>query len=336
MPRKPRIEYEGAVYHVMCRGNGSQAIFLSDRDREMFLDTLGEACGRCGWKIHAYVLMGNHYHLLLETPEANLVVGMKWFQGTYTQRFNSRHKRWGHLFQGRYKALNIEGGSGEYFSTVAGYIHLNPARAFLFDLKREPLETYCWSSYPFYLSAANRPEWLCVEKVLGNFQGLDDSKGWKAYAEYTRSRVDEIARSDNPTEQDPEWSRLRRGWFLGSELFRKELMDRMDGVLSGKQRSSFSGIQVVQHDEVEAERLVLRGLDALGLDDGDLDGLRKNCPEKYAIAWLVRRNTCVRNQWIKERLKMGVATNFAMFIKRMEEGEFGEAEFRRIQKNIKS
>ena len=98
MPRKPRIEYEGAVYHVMCRGNGGEAIFWSDKDRELFIDTLDEACGRCGWRIHAYVLMGNHYHLLLETPEANLVDGMKWFQGTYTQRFNSRNRRWGHLF----------------------------------------------------------------------------------------------------------------------------------------------------------------------------------------------------------------------------------------------
>ena len=107
MARKPRVEFEGAVYHVMCRGNRQEDIFWGDRDCEMFLDTLGEACGRCGWKAHAFALMGNHYHLLLETPEANLVDGMRWFQGTYTQRFNARHNVWGHLFQGRYKALLV-------------------------------------------------------------------------------------------------------------------------------------------------------------------------------------------------------------------------------------
>ena len=107
MPRKPRVEYSGAVYHVMCRGNGGQAIFADDLDRGMFLDVLDEVCERCGWRIHAYVLMGNHYHVLLETPEPNLVAGMKWLQGTYTQRYNARHRRWGHLFQGRYKALPV-------------------------------------------------------------------------------------------------------------------------------------------------------------------------------------------------------------------------------------
>ena len=90
MPRKPRIEYKGAVYHVMSRGNRGEAIFRDDSDHETFLETLGQACGRAGWLIHAYVLMGNHYHLLLETPQANLVVGMRWLQSTYTQRFNEK------------------------------------------------------------------------------------------------------------------------------------------------------------------------------------------------------------------------------------------------------
>ena len=92
MARPLRIEYAGAVYHVMARGNRAQAIFRDDQDRLGFLETLGEACEKTGWRVHAYVLMGNHYHLLVETPEGNLVAGMKWLQGTYTQRFNGRHK----------------------------------------------------------------------------------------------------------------------------------------------------------------------------------------------------------------------------------------------------
>jgi REP element-mobilizing transposase RayT len=109
----------------MSRGDRGEAIFRCAPDREMFLAAVEEACERTGWRVHAYVLMDNHYHLLLETPEPNLVVGMQWLQSTYTKRFNARHRLWGHVFQGRYKAIPVEP-EGEYFSTVADYIHLNP------------------------------------------------------------------------------------------------------------------------------------------------------------------------------------------------------------------
>ena len=109
MARPIRIQYPRAVYHVMALGSHGQAVFGDNADRERFLETLGEACEKTGWRIHAYVLMGNHYHLLVETPEPNLVAGMKWLQGTYTQRINLRHGIRGHLFQGRYKALLVDG-----------------------------------------------------------------------------------------------------------------------------------------------------------------------------------------------------------------------------------
>ena len=131
MARKVRIQFAGAVYHVMSRGNNGNGIFFGNKGCEKFLDTLDEACQRTGWIVHAYVLMGNHYHLLIETPEANLVDGMKWLQGTYTQRVNAWRQRRGHLFQGRYKAqlVNAENKESKYFQTVADYIDLNPVRA---------------------------------------------------------------------------------------------------------------------------------------------------------------------------------------------------------------
>src|SRR5690606_34921782 len=98
MARSIRIEYEGAFYHVMARGNRRERIFLDDEDRRFFLGTLGEACAMTGWRAHAWALMGNHYHLALETPEANLVAGMKWLQNTVTRRFNVRHRKWGRVF----------------------------------------------------------------------------------------------------------------------------------------------------------------------------------------------------------------------------------------------
>ena len=125
MARPLRVEYAGAAYHVMARGNRGAAIFQDDRDRTRFLETLAEACEKTGWRIHAYVLMGNHYHLLVETPEANLVAGMKWLQGTYTQRYNRRHKLFGHLFSGRYKSLIVDGSRNGYLKTVCDYVHLS-------------------------------------------------------------------------------------------------------------------------------------------------------------------------------------------------------------------
>jgi len=129
MPRKPRIEYNGAVYHVMNRGDQGELVFKDELDYGNFLSVIGEFCKRSGWVVHAYVLMPNQFQMRLETPEANLVNGMKWFMGTYTQKFNRRHGLRGHAFQGRYKAVLIDSDSGGYFETVSTYIHLNPARA---------------------------------------------------------------------------------------------------------------------------------------------------------------------------------------------------------------
>ena len=148
MPRQVRIQYPGAVYHVMARGDRREAIFRDDLDRRMFLAVLEDACGRTGWLCHAYVLMGNHYHLVIETPEANLVTGMAWLQNTYTRRHNVRHRLWGHVFGGRYKAVLVDGEDGNYFGTLIDYVHLNPARAGLVTPK-DGLETFAWSSLSY-------------------------------------------------------------------------------------------------------------------------------------------------------------------------------------------
>jgi len=136
MARKLRVEYPWAIYHVMNRGDRREPIFKDDADRERFVETLGEACAKTGWQVHAYVLMPNHFHLVVETPQPNLVVGMKWFLGTYTSRFNRRHKLFGHLFSGRYKSLIVDGSGTGYLKSVGDYVHLNPARAKLVAAKQ--------------------------------------------------------------------------------------------------------------------------------------------------------------------------------------------------------
>jgi len=150
MPRALRIEYPDAIYHVMSRGDHREPIFGDDADRKRFVETLGEACAKTDWQVHAYCLMGNHFHLVMETPNANLVAGMRWLLSTYTARFNRRHKLFGHLFSGRYKSLIVDGEKDSYLQTVCDYVHLNPARARLLRPEQR-LSQYPWSSWPAYL-----------------------------------------------------------------------------------------------------------------------------------------------------------------------------------------
>jgi REP element-mobilizing transposase RayT len=123
MARQLRIGYEGAIYHVVSRGNRRELVFDDNEDRERFLKTLGQACDKAEWKIHAYWLMGNHIYIGIETPKSTLVTGVKWFLGTYTQRYNSRHRVRGHLFSGRYKSLLMDGSDDFYLRTGCDYVH---------------------------------------------------------------------------------------------------------------------------------------------------------------------------------------------------------------------
>ena len=127
MPRS--LQFPGAYYHVMARGNRREAIFHDDDDRRFFLATQAEACGMTGWRVHCWVLMGNHYHLFIETPEANLVAGMGWLQNTLTRRHNVRHQAWGRLFGDRYKAVLVDGADSYHYRTLADYIQCQPAAA---------------------------------------------------------------------------------------------------------------------------------------------------------------------------------------------------------------
>src|SRR5512137_2363739 len=129
MPRKIRVQYPGAIYHLMSRGDRREDIFLDDIDRQDFLKTLAETCQKTGFEVHAYCLMRNHFHLVVETPDANLVAGMRWLLSAYTIRFNHRHQFTGHVFSGRYKALLVEGSGSGYLKSVCDYVHLDPVRA---------------------------------------------------------------------------------------------------------------------------------------------------------------------------------------------------------------
>jgi len=261
--------------------------------------------------------------MLIETTEDNLVAGMRWIQGTYTKRFNARHHQWGHLFQGRYKALIVDT-EDDYFSTVGSYIHLNPARSKSFDLEGGKLSDYKWSSYPQYLRPSHRPAWLTVERTLGNMGLGDNRSGRQRYRYALQKRVTEIAYSDKPWLADERWAKIRRGWYFGSDDFRKEMVAALDGVMEGKRRDSFLGDESKKHDDLEAERLVVKGLKQFKLKPEQLLQINKNDPRKKAIAWFVRKNTSVRNEWISSRLHMGCVSNISRYVSEVDAAKTGE------------
>ena len=181
MARPLRIEYPGAFYHVTSRGNEKKDIFKTVADREKFLFYLASACARYGAEIHAYCLMTNHYHLMLETPLGNLSLIMKHINSSYTTYFNIKHKRVGHLLQGRYKAILVQ--ADAYAAELSRYIHLNPVRA---GMVKFP-EDYRWTSYRFY-TEGSEPLWLNTKFILGYFgTGIPESR--RNYKSYVNEKV---------------------------------------------------------------------------------------------------------------------------------------------------
>ncbi len=294
MARKLRVEYPGAIYHVMNRGDRREAIFHDDQDRQDFTKTLKEACDKTQWAVHAFCWMPNHFHLVLETPQANLVEGMKWLLGTYTSRFNRRHKLFGHLFSGRYKALMVDGSGNGYLKSVCDYVHLNPARAKLIG-PEERLETYCWSSYPLYLTDRTaRPHWLCVERVLGE-SGIpkDTPAGRQQFAAQVEAR--------RHSELEDEFKPIRSGWCLGSEQFRKELLEQV----SERRGLWHFGPEIQESAGDKAERLIAAELKSKGFSEQHLEALPKGHTFKVILAARLRAETTVTLSWIANRLRMG-------------------------------
>ncbi len=287
----------------MCRGNQYRNIFETDKDSDLFVRTLGEVCERNGIVVHAWCLMSNHYHLLLETPNSNLVDAMKWFQATFTQRYNSRHKLWGHLYQGRYRAKVVDDSDPSYFRTVSEYIHLNPMNSTI--VKDSGLEAYNWSSYPYYLQPpSKRPNWLFTERVLSTcgIAGVT-AKSRRAYAAY----IDEVllARRKMNAKEKKEWKRIECGWVHGSTEFRDDMIERLDR--SGKK--SFENLTDIYQKrdlgESAASLVIDKCLQYFGLSENDLLTLSKSDPRKMMIAGLIRYHYPVSVFWVSSKLSMG-------------------------------
>jgi len=211
MGRPLRLEFSGALYHITSRGDRQEDIYETEDDRLIFLDVFGEVCKSYNWICHGYCLMSNHYHLLIETPDANLSQGMRQLNGVYSQKFNRIHRRVGHVFQGRYKAIMVEKES--YLLELTRYIVLNPVRAKMVYSAQD----WKWSSYRAMTGQSKLPFWLNAEWILSAF---NPAKG-KAIEAYKRFI------SEGKGQSSP-WLNLKNQVFLGSDEFVEKTSQKIE------------------------------------------------------------------------------------------------------------
>ena len=225
--------------------------------------------------------------------------------GTFTSRFNRRHKLFGHLFSGRYKALIVDGKANGYLRTVCDYVHLNPARANLLSAEG-PLRAYRWSSYPEYLKPpSRRPEWLRVDRLFGELRILKDSvAGRRQFERWMEQR--------RQAEDPQQWQALRRGWCFGEEPFRAELLEQM----SGKMGAHHGGVERSETAEASAQRMLREELKRRGWEAAKQERLAKGDAEKIKIARRLRRETTMTWSWIAGHLHMGAVGYAAQCVRR--------------------
>lgn len=244
MARQWRIEFPWALYHVLSRGNGRQDIFLCDDDRHLFFDLMAELSRRFNFEIYAYVLMDNHYHLLLKTIDANLSKAMQWFGTAYTRKFNLNNQTSGHLFQGRFKSIIVE--NDAYLMRLSCYIHRNPLRAGIV----ERLADFPWSSYLYYAYQKKPPEWLKTKTILNQVSG-DNPK--RAYRIKVQNYSDEKVSI---------WEDVKHGLIYGGQEFIEDIKARF---LGNKQNA-----ELPQHNSLlrtfDPELMLKRASEHLGIN----------------------------------------------------------------------
>src|SRR5258708_2978389 len=290
MARNARLEFPGAIYHVINRGNYRSWIFKEEKTKGAFEECLFAACKRSGWRLHGFVIMGNHYHLALETPKGNLVSGIQWLQSTFANRFNRLRGERGHLFQGRYKSILVEAGSA--LGQVCDYQHLNPVRADIVSVER--LKSYRYSSYWYLHRPKQRPAFLQVETALREAGGLSDTPaGWKSYAEYLSWQAEE-----GPLGRTAAYVKLSRGWALGSDEF-KEALAEDHGAAAEARAWENEGMKEVR--ALRWKKALIEAMRRLSAKEGT----NQSAPWKVAIAAHLKATTDVSNPWLAEQLGMG-------------------------------
>lgn len=271
MARPLRIEYPGAHYHVINRGNAGETIFISNRDREKFLQYLEMAVERFGIILHSYCLMSNHYHLLIETPQANLSSTIQWLNVSYATYFNKKRNRQGHLFQGRFKAILVE--ADEYLTQVSRYIHLNPVKAKIVESPQD----YVWSSYSTIIGKHKKPDWLDIS--LLEYFGRRKQSAIKSYRTFVED-------ADVETLVNPD-SQSVAGCILGDTDFVRWIQDTfLSDDRDDRDIPQLKKLKPV----IPLERIIEAVVNVMGGSAVDIivKGRKRNHPREVAIFLSVR------------------------------------------------
>ena len=304
MARKPRIEFPGAIYHVFSRGNYRKDLFSDPGSGEAFERTLFEAAEFSNWVLHAYTIMSNHYHAVIETPDGNLSVGMQWLQGTYANRFNRLRGEHGHVFQGRFKSPLVE--AGESLRRVVDYVHLNPVRASIVTLAG--LRGYRLSSYRRFWMDPLPPRLL--RDGFMQILGLPDNlEGMKAYEKWLATREE-----GDPAKEEELRQQFQGSWIIGSPDFRQSVQSRFANIEPAK---DWGGPELSELLEGKWEKIVCEELQSRGKSEQDLLQDPKLADWKIAISRRLRGETPASNRWIAHRLHMGHPSNVSRYRKRM-------------------
>jgi REP element-mobilizing transposase RayT len=295
MARKLRLESAGGIYHVISRGNYRAAVFQTAKTRAAFLKCLDEACVKAGWRVHAWCVMSNHYHLAVETPGANLVDGMRWLQGTFSVRFNRLRNERGHLFQGRYKSLPVDPGEG--LGPLCHYIHLNAVRAGICAPSQLP--DWPWSSLSWIAHPQRRLPWFSPQAALAHAGDLADTPvGRGKYAKYL-----DWLQEDAPARKAFKFDAMSTGWAIGSVDFKKELVvEHREAAAAWRRgdRETTDLAEAVRQDALAA------ALHQIGKKREDLIRGGKSEPWKIALAAGLKSRTTATNRWLGENLNLGV------------------------------
>lgn len=303
MARKLRLEYPGAIYHVLNRGNYRMDVFRTEGARAAFEACLFEACGKANWVLHAFVVMSNHYHLALETPDGNLVKGMQWLQATFANRFNRLRGERGHLFQGRYKALLVE--EGGPLGQVCHYLHLNPVRAGIVPAGQ--LKEYRYSSYWYLGQPKARPKCLDLRTALIEAGELADTlAGWQKYGEYLAWQS-----TEGPAGRNKAYVSLSEGWALGTRDFKAGLVKDHALAASTRAWASAGAREIREQQWTECLTAILKKAGKLVEQSR---GDRKSASWKVAVADEMKRTAQVPNGWIASRLNMGSGRAVSQYV----------------------
>ena len=307
MARSLRIEKENGVYHIINRGNYRQDVFINEGAHLSFEQCLFEACVKCGWVLEGFCVLTNHYHLVIRTPQGNLVYGMQWLQSTFANRYHTFRKVHGKLFQGRYKSLIVE--QPDYLGSLLHYVHLNPVRAGM--VTAESLGDYRWSSFWYLHHPSKRPDFMDCSGCLEAAGSLTDSPGGrKRYREYLSGLS-----ADSNAQKEQLFDQMCKGWALGSQDFKKGLLSEEierkkafaeadEDVFADRER--YDGKELREANELKWELFLERGLKALGKDTTAILKDKKSEAWKVLLAAAIKKHTSATNVWITGKLNMGI------------------------------